>query len=168
MTLVLLCHAVRTTRRAVLRDHRGYFGIGVERSKVAANVGTLWRSAYSLGASFIFTIGRRYPPQCTDVVKAWRHIPLLEYVDVEDFHRHIPYDCQVVGVEILPIAQALETFHHPQRAIYLLGPEDGSLSRAALDLCQAVVQFDSAYCLNVAAAGTVVLYDRRAKEKRGT
>lgn len=102
----------------------------------------------------------------SDVTQAWRHIPLLEYADVDDFHAHIPFDCQVIGVELTDDAKPLEGFTHPQRAIYLLGPEDGSLSRAAIELCQHVVRFDSAYCLNVAAAGTVVLYDRNAKARR--
>lgn len=150
------------TRKADRRS-RGYFGIGIERSKTEANVGTLWRSAFAFGASFVFTIGRRYPRQSSDTTKSWRHIPLLEYADVDDFHAHIPYDCQVVGVELTPDAHALESFAHPQRAIYLLGPEDGSLSAKAQDLCQSVVRFDSDYCLNVAAAGTVVMYDRNAK-----
>jgi tRNA G18 (ribose-2'-O)-methylase SpoU len=149
--------------KATAKRSRGYFGIGIERSKTEANVGTLWRSAFSLGASFIFTIGKRYPRQSTDVTEAWRHIPLLEFVDVSDFAAHRPYDCQVVGVEIADTAVALETFAHPQRAIYLLGPEDGSLSAAALAVCQAVVVFESRYCLNVAAAGTVVMYDRQTK-----
>ena len=152
------------TRRSD-RVARGYFGIGIERSKTEANVGTLWRSAFALGASFVFTIGKRYPRQSSDTTESWRHIPLLEYADVADLHQHIPYDCQVVGVELMPEAKPLETFAHPQRAIYILGPEDGSLSKAALDICQHVVQFDSAYCLNVAAAGTVVMYDRRAKTR---
>lgn len=145
---------------------RGYFGIGIERSKTEANVGTLWRSAFCLGASFIFTIGRRYPNQASDVTQAWRHIPLLEFGDVEDFAAHRPFDCQVVGVEIGDDARPLETFAHPQRAIYLLGPEDGSLSTEARALCQSIVQFTSTYCLNVAAAGTVVMYDRQAKSIR--
>jgi tRNA (guanosine-2'-O-)-methyltransferase len=42
---------------------RGYYGIGIENVKTAENVGTLWRSAYILGASFIFTIGKRYKKQ---------------------------------------------------------------------------------------------------------
>jgi tRNA G18 (ribose-2'-O)-methylase SpoU len=146
--------------RLASKQSRGYFGIGIERSKTEANVGTLWRSAYCLGAAFIFTIGRRYPRQSTDTTEAWRHIPLLEFADVADFALHRPYDCQTVGVELTERAVPLETFKHPQRAIYLLGPEDGSLSPAAMALCQAVVQFESRYCLNVAAAGTVVMYDR--------
>lgn len=154
--------------RASDAHSRGYFGIGVERSKNPANVGTLWRSAYCLGAAFIFTIGKRYPRQASDTTATWRHIPLLEYASVEDFAAHRPYDCQVVGVELAASAVALETFHHPVRAIYLLGPEDGSLSRAALAMCQSVVRFESAYCLNVAAAGTVVMYDRQTKASSRT
>ncbi len=156
------------TRRGALGElaGRGYYGIGVYRSKTEANVGTLWRSAFSLGASFIFTVGRRYPHQPTDVTKAWRHIPLLEYADLDDFLAHRPLDCPLVGVELCERAEPLETFCHPERAIYLLGPEDGSLSTAALDACQYIVQFDSRYCLNVAAAGTVVMYDRQSKARR--
>lgn len=154
------------TRKADRRS-RGYFGIGIERSKTEANVGTLWRSAFALGATFIFTIGKRYPRQSSDTTESWRHIPLLEYVSVDDFRQHIPYDCQVIGVELTDDARPLETFAHPQRAVYLLGPEDGSLSAAAIGLCQHVVKFDSAYCLNVAAAGTVVMYDRNTKGQVG-
>lgn len=149
-----------------MRDSRGYFGIGVERSKIEANVGTLWRSAYSLGAAFIFTVGRRYPKQSSDVTQTWKHIPMLEFVDVDDFLTHRPVDCQLVAVELSEQAEPLETFVHPQRAVYLLGPEDGSVSKAALDASQHVVRFASRYCLNVAAAGTVVMYDRQTKGVR--
>ena len=145
------------------RRSRGFFGIGIERSKTEANVGTLWRSAYSLGASFIFTVGRRYPRQSSDTTESWRHIPLLEFASIDDLREHVPYDCQLVGVELTPTAVALETFRHPERAIYLLGPEDGSLSPRAMDACQHMVRFASSFCLNVAAAGTVVMYDRQTK-----
>lgn len=142
---------------------RGFCAIGIERGKTPANVGTLWRSAVCLGADFIFTIGARYPRQASDTVASWRHIPMFEYRDVEDFNDHRPFDVPLVGVELVEDAQPLETFEHPERALYLLGPEDGSLSRAALAVCNRVVRFQSAYCLNVASAGTVVLYDRQAK-----
>ena len=35
----------------------GFFAVGVYNSKSADNVGTLWRSAFQLGAAYIFTIG---------------------------------------------------------------------------------------------------------------
>ena len=39
---------------------KGFFGIGIVAGKTAGNTGTLWRSAYQLGASFTFTIGARH------------------------------------------------------------------------------------------------------------
>ena len=79
----------------------GYFGIGIYHGKKAINLGTLWRSAYQLGASFVFTINRRYSPQCSDTVKAWRSVPLFNWKDCETFWEHgIPYDCPVIAVEM--------------------------------------------------------------------
>lgn len=144
---------------------RGYFGIGIERSKYEVNVGTLWRSAYSFGADFIFTIGKRYPHQWSDTTRAWRHIPYLEYTNVADFINHVPFSCPVVGVELDEKARPLESFVHPTRAIYLLGPEDGSLSKKALEACHYLVQFDSKHCVNVAVAGSIVMYDRQQKRR---
>lgn len=141
----------------------GYFGVGVERPKTTANVGTLWRSAVCFDAAFTFTIGRRCPTQASDTVHSVRHIPTHEYADVADWRAHIPYDCAPIGVELVDGAVALESFVHPPRAVYLLGPEDGTLSKAAREACAAVVQIDSRFCLNLAVAGSIVLYDRAAK-----
>lgn len=142
---------------------RGYCGIGIERAKREVNLGTLFRSAHALGADFVFTIGARYQAQASDTSKAWRHLPYFSFHDFSDFNEHRPYDCPLVGVELLPGAQALESFVHPERALYLLGPEDGDLSAEAIAHCQAIVRFSSDFCLNVAAAGTVILYDRQLK-----
>lgn len=150
------------SRKTQARGGR-YCGIGMEHPKTADNLGTLWRSAVCFGASFIFTIGDRYHKQASDTVKSWRHVPYFRYTDLDDFHAHLPYDCVPVGVEITDLAKPLETYQHPRNAVYLLGPEDGGLSRSALLLCHEVINIDTTYCLNVASAGTVVLYDRQAK-----
>ena len=142
---------------------KGFFAIGIERSKTPANVGTLMRSAVCFGASYVFIVGGRYPRQCSDTVKSWQQIPLFEYEDIDDFNEHRPLDVPLIGVELADNARSLETFSHPDRALYLLGPEDGSLSKAAQGYCQSLVRFNSRFCLNVAAAGSVVLYDRTAK-----
>jgi tRNA (guanosine-2'-O-)-methyltransferase len=139
-------------------------GIGIERPKSPCNLGTLWRSAVCLGADFIFTIGDRYRREASDTVAAAACIPHFTFADLDDFNRHRPHAAPLVGVELADGAERLETFHHPRQAVYLLGPEDGSLSNAALDLCQHVVSFSSTFCLNVASAGTVVLYDRQTKQ----
>lgn len=142
---------------------KGFFAIGIENSKTPSNVGTLMRSAVCFGASFVFVIGTRYPRQCSDTVKSWRQLPLFEYESIEDFNDHRPLDVPLIGVELAEDAKPLETFTHPDRAIYLLGPEDGNLSLKAQGYCQDLVRFSSRFCLNVASAGSVVLYDRTAK-----
>lgn len=142
---------------------RGYCGIGMENPKKGVNLGTLWRSAHCLGAQFIFTINHRYRTEASDTTKAARHIPYFHYETWEDFEKHIPADCKLVGVEIHDRAIQLATFVHPERAVYLLGPEDGSLSEEAVTRCDAIVRFPSTYCLNVAVAGSIVLYDRSTK-----
>jgi hypothetical protein len=78
---------------------RGYFGIGIENGKTVANIGTLWRSAHNLGASFIFTVGQRYKYQASDNTKAWRSIPLFQYGGFDEFYDNLPHDCQLIGVE---------------------------------------------------------------------
>ncbi len=71
-----------------------------------------------------------------------------------------------MGVEIAECAKPLPDFHHPERCIYLLGAEDNGLSAEALRRCHHVVQIPSQRCLNVASAGSIVLYDRIAKRQK--
>ena len=139
----------------------GFCGIGIERSKTPLNVGTLWRSAAILGADFIFTVGKRYPQQASDTVKAWRHIPYWEFEDLDDLRT--PYDAPLIGVEMEDRARMLANFTHPQRAVYLLGAEDHGLSKRALDRCHQLIKLPGAYSLNVAVAGSLVLHDRAVK-----
>jgi tRNA G18 (ribose-2'-O)-methylase SpoU len=142
---------------------RGYFGIGIWHGKAAINVGTLWRSAYQLGAAFIFTIGKRYPKQASDTVKAWKHVPLYEYDSFDDFQTHRPKDCMLVGVEMG--GKDLVHYCHHERAIYLLGAEDNGLSKDVIAECQNVIAIPAlrTESYNVAVAGSIVMFDRLAK-----
>lgn len=142
---------------------RGYFGIGIENTKTEMNIGTLWRSAHIMGASFIFTIGKRYKKQPSDTMKSWRAIPLYTYADFDEFYNILPYDCQLVGVELDEKAIPVERFVHPERCIYLLGAEDHGLTRNALNGCHKLVQLPGSYCMNVAVAGSLIMYDRSHK-----
>lgn len=145
---------------------RGYFGIGIFHCKNETNVGTLWRSAAILGASFIFTIGKRYKTQASDTIKAPRHIPLLHYRDYDDFFQHLPYDCPVIAVELADNSVPLEKFVHPERCIYLLGAEDNGIPESILVRCRNTVQLIGDICYNVSTAGSIVMYDRAVKGRR--
>ena len=58
------------------RDANGFFGIGIVTGKTQANLGTLWRSAFMLGAAYIFTVGSRNAwEKAADTYKAWRRLP---------------------------------------------------------------------------------------------
>lgn len=142
---------------------RGYYGIGIENMKTVANLGTLWRSAYCLGASFIFVIGERYKHQASDTPKAYKSIPFYHYDTFEEFYKSIPKDCDLVGVDNVGFAVDLKEFKHPERAIYLLGAEDLGLSENSIDHCTFMIQFESKRCLNVAVAGSIIMYDRNLK-----
>lgn len=150
---------VETTRRRGLIS-RGYFGIGIQNGKCAANVGTLWRTAHIFGAAFMFTVGQRYRPQNSDTMKSWRHIPLFQYDSFDEFYAAMPYDCPLVGVELDERATALDAFQHPIRCMYLLGAEDHGVSKEARARCHRLVQLPGDHCLNVAVAGSIVLFHR--------
>lgn len=146
---------------------RGYFGIGIVGGKSPENVGGLWRSAHALGASMIFTVAFRAPRQATDTSKAARHVPLMQWKDWDTFLAHRPDGCELVAVEQddggARTARLLPSFRHPERALYVLGSEDRGLNRAVLADCESMVEIPSSLCLNVATAGSIVLYDRIAK-----
>jgi tRNA G18 (ribose-2'-O)-methylase SpoU len=146
--------------------HRGYFAIGIENHKTPANLGTLWRSAFTFNADYIFTINRRYHKQASDTVKAWRHIPLFNYATLDEFWDAIPFDCPVIGLEQCARSRDLETFKHPERAIYLLGAEDCGLTPLAQKRCHHIVSMDTRFCLNVAVAGSIVMYHRTTQRKQ--
>jgi len=105
--------------------------------------------------------GARYRQSPTDTTSAYQHIPLYHTADLHDA---IPYDCVPVAVEITDGTVDLTSYEHPERAYYVFGPEDGSVRNEVLAWCRDVVRIPSAYCLNLAIAVTVVLYDRSAKQ----
>jgi len=142
---------------------RGFCGIGIVGVKTPLNVGTLWRSAYAMGADYIFTAGRRYPHQASDTVKAWRHTPYFEFESGEDMLKHLPRGVLTVGIEQHRRSKPLSRLVHPERACYILGAEDVGIPTYVLERCHVVVEIPAIYCLNVAVAGSIVLYDRGAK-----
>lgn len=140
---------------------RGYVGIGVYRSKFGVNVGTLVRSAHAMGGTFVFTVGRRYEGQPSAVGQD-RHIPILHFDTVDALGASMPNDAVLVCIEVAPSARPLHSFVHPERAVYLLGAEDDGLPDEVVR-AHPTVEVPSEWPLNVATAGSVVLYDRLVK-----
>jgi tRNA (guanosine-2'-O-)-methyltransferase len=138
------------------------FAIGIEGGRTAANLGTLMRSAVEFGASAVFTVGRRYQRDPSDTVGAAHQIPIMHFEDWQSLKGAWPIDWVPVGVELSPGAESIVNFTHPRRAIYLLGPEDGALSIPT----RVQIVIPTRRCINVAVAGSIVMYDRAMKEIR--
>mgnify|MGYP003145762366 CR=1 FL=1 len=139
---------------------RGYFGVGVEGISKPMNAGNLFRTAHAFGASFVFTIGADYSVRRarSDTSVAPKNIPWYDHDTIDDML--LPKGCKIVGVELLDEATDLPSFFHPINAAYVLGRERGSLSPAMQEKCDYFIKIPTKFCLNVATAGAIVMYDR--------
>lgn len=140
---------------------RGFSVVGLLNTKIETNVGGALRAAHCYGATMVILEGRRYRQQASDTTKAPRHIPLVETLDIFSV---IPHNCIPIAVEVMPECKALPTFKHPERAIYIFGPEDGNIPHRVLSRCKDIVYVPTKFCMNLAATINVVLYDRYLKE----
>ena len=124
------------------------------------NLGNLMRSAHGFGASFTFTVGATYKAleAQADTSKGQHHLPHYNWQTLDEMA--LPQGCKLVGVELTDLAIDLPSFRHPLRAAYILGPEQGSLSPEVLEKCAYVVKIPTKFCVNVAIAGAIVMYDR--------
>jgi tRNA G18 (ribose-2'-O)-methylase SpoU len=123
-------------------------------------MGNLLRSAHAFGAKFFFTIGahpRAFEAK-SDTSKAVHHLPVYHWANADEMT--LPLRCKLVGVELIEGAIDLPSFRHPPHAAYVLGPELGVLSEALLSRCDHVIKIPTAFCINVAMAGAIVMYDR--------
>jgi tRNA G18 (ribose-2'-O)-methylase SpoU len=139
---------------------RGYFAIGAERISKPLNMGNLLRSAHAFGAKFFFTVGAhpRAFEAYSDTSKAVLHLPVYHWDTPAEIA--LPEKCKLIGVELLDDAVDLPAFRHPLHAAYILGPERGVLSDEVLARCDHVVKIPTAFCINVAMAGAIIMYDR--------
>jgi tRNA(Leu) C34 or U34 (ribose-2'-O)-methylase TrmL len=90
---------------------------------------------------------------------------------VEWKQRNRPFDYfegfTPVAVELKEGAEYLPDFVHPEKAVYVFGPEDGGIRRVDYLQCHRFVRIPSRHCLNLAAAVNLVLYDRLVKQNWG-
>ena len=136
--------------------------------KFPHNVGAAIRAASCFGVRQVWVTGRR----CADQVWGAQRIPREErmkgYRDVdivlEDAPlRHLPSDVVPVAVELLRGAENLLGFEHPDKALYVFGPEDGSIPRPIHQHCHRRVFIPVRHCVNLSSAVYLLLYDRMIK-----
>jgi tRNA(Leu) C34 or U34 (ribose-2'-O)-methylase TrmL len=142
---------------------RGFSAIGLFNPKTSINVGSVLRAAQCYGSALVTHTGQRYRTASTDTFKSARHIPLIH---TDDLFSVVPHDCVPVAVDLLDDAIDITIYHHPERAFYIFGPEDGTLGRVITDRCRDRIFIPTKGCMNLAACVNVVLYDRMVKSAR--
>jgi len=140
---------------------RGFACIGLESPKFSENVGSALRAAGCYGAAMVAASGQRFNDMPTDTKKLYKHLP---YLTVDDLRQAVPHMCVPVAVELLPDAVPLPEYNHPERAFYIFGPEDSSISDSVLEWTRQRVYIPTEGCMNIAATINVVLYDRQCKQ----
>jgi tRNA G18 (ribose-2'-O)-methylase SpoU len=140
---------------------RGYFGLGVEGISKPMNLGAVLRTAHAFNASFAFSIDAQFNVAdvlASDTSVAFNSLPLQLYDNLDAFT--LPFGCRLIGIEITEDAVDLPSFTHPLAAAYVLGAERDSLSPALQARCDFIVKIPTKFCVNLAVAGAIVMYDR--------
>jgi tRNA(Leu) C34 or U34 (ribose-2'-O)-methylase TrmL len=137
--------------------------IGLVDPKSPTNVGSVMRAAGCYQVDQVRYSGGRFERAAqyqTDTKDILSKIPLARE---DDLLANLPADMKIVCVELAEGATPLPQFVHPDQAIYVFGPEDGSIPQILINQADHVVYVPTVGCMNLAAAVNVVLYDRLAK-----
>jgi tRNA(Leu) C34 or U34 (ribose-2'-O)-methylase TrmL len=127
-------------------------------------MGSILRAAGCYQAQSIRYTGSRYARAkafSTDTKNAHLNIGVSHVNSVIDIinDKHLTK----VAIELVEGATPLPLFKHPEKALYIFGPEDGTIDQDVIDQCDFVVYIPTIGCMNLAATVNVLLYDRLAK-----
>jgi tRNA(Leu) C34 or U34 (ribose-2'-O)-methylase TrmL len=142
--------------------------IALVQPKYPHNVGMVVRLASSYGLGQVWFTGdrvslnpakgERLPRE--ERMKGYKEVQIIHYEYVFD---QFPADTVPVAVEVRANAEPLHTFEHPDNALYVFGPEDGSIPKVLLSHCHRFLVIPTRHCLNLATAVATVLWDREYK-----
>lgn len=138
--------------------------------KLPHNVGAALRACSCWGLEQLWWSGHRVTLDVAEGERLPREERMKGYRNVEMTIDDYPFDrfesCTPVAVELLPGSENIVEFQHPKDALYVFGPEDGSIPQVVRRHCHRFIFMPTHHCLNLAAAVNIVLYDRRVKAIR--
>ena len=131
----------------------------LENPKTLHNLGSAVRGCAAYGVPELRWTGERIGRKLNSTKQARlpRELRMKDYSTIVNFcHNNKPFsefrDGVPVAVEFTDKTESLVYFEHPAQAIYVFGPEDGSISRVFRMHCQRFVTIPSNFCLNLADA----------------
>lgn len=164
-----------TTTSSTYGKHAAPVGItpaiALINPKYGHNVGAAIRAASCYDVKQVFWTGDRVRQD----LEAKKRLPreermkgygAVDAIELDYFFDAFPKGTVPVAIELTPGAEQLPAFEHPENALYVFGPEDGSIPGKTLAFCHRFVVIPTHHCLNLATAVSTVLYDRRAKRQR--
>jgi tRNA(Leu) C34 or U34 (ribose-2'-O)-methylase TrmL len=135
--------------------------------KYAFNVGMVVRLASCYGLGQVWYTGGRAGLDISPRKRLPREERMKGYADVEIINCDYPFehfaDAVPVAVEVRQKSEPLHSFEHPENAVYVFGPEDGSIDKGLLGHCHRFVVIPTRHCLNLATAVATILWDRQYK-----
>jgi len=153
--------------------------IGLTNPKTPSNVGGIMRAAGCYSVDQVLYTGHRYTHAAkfigsknnTDTQKLSEQIPLIAIDDFLQLKQpsiklqlaKLPESTKIICVDLVEGATPLPHFQHPDQALYIFGPEDGTIGQDVIDQADDVVYVPTVGCMNLAASVNVLLYDRLAK-----
>lgn len=144
--------------------------IVLQNPHFAHNVSMVTRLASCFGIEQVWFTGNRVKVDLEQRKRMPREERMKGYSDVEIINHELPLEqfppgTVPVAVEVRPNSERLQDFQHPENAVYVFGPEDSSIHAGTLTYCHrfVVIPTRHGYCLNLATAVSILLWDRMVK-----
>lgn len=133
------------------------------------NVGAAVRACSCFGFQQVWLSGRRVADKVLNSQRLPREERMKGFSDVSLVLEDRPFDyfgkdVVPVAVELLQGSENMLSFEHPENAVYIFGPEDGSVPTNIRRLCHRRIFIPTKHCTNLGAAVYLVLYDRMIKK----
>lgn len=144
-----------------MKNHE--ISIGLINPKSPSNVGAVMRAAGCYQVDNVYYTGKRYDNAVkfnTDTKNVKGKIPLIA---LEEIEQAAVLNTKVICVDLVEGSIPLPYFTHPENALYIFGPEDGTIPQSVINKADSVVYVPTIGCMNLAATVNVLLYDRMVK-----
>jgi len=152
------------SREAIVADldeRRHPFHVAIENWQHDFNIGTIARNANAFLAGGIHIVGKKkWNRRGAMVTDRYQHIE--HHPTVAEFSGWAAeHDLVVVGIDVIPEAQPIESSDLPERCVLLFGQEGPGLSPEAVAACAfvcSITQFGSTRSINVGVASGIAMH----------